>query len=136
MPVIHTHVSVPTTAEQRDALKTAFGQAIPAVPGKSEGWLMCLFESDVPMYFGGTNDAPAAYVEVNVFGSLGPEVCVAEAHARDHGRAARHLADPRRPHLHPLHRHPGLGLERRQFLKSRPANAESPRQVYLRPDIP
>ena len=107
MPVIHTHVSVPTTAEQRDALKTAFGQAIPAVPGKSEGWLMCLFE-----------------------------VCVAEAHARDHGRAARHLADPRRPHLHPLHRHPGLGLERRQFLKSRPANAESPRQVYLRPDIP
>ena len=119
MPVIHTHVSVPTTAEQRDALKTAFGQAIPAVPGKSEGWLMCLFESDVPMYFGGTNDA-----------------CVAEAHARDHGRDARHLADPRRPHLHPLHRHPGLGLERRQFLKSRPANAESPRQVYLRPDIP
>ena len=104
MPVIHTHVSVPTTAEQRDALKTAFGQAIPAVPGKSEGWLMCLFESDVPMYFGGTNDAPAAYVEVNVFGSAV--------------------------------RHPGLGLERRQFLKSRPANAESPRQVYLRPDIP
>ena len=73
MPVIHTHVSVPTTAEQRDALKTAFGQAIPAVPGKSEGWVMCLFESDVPMYFGGTNDAPAAYVEVNVFGSSVPK---------------------------------------------------------------
>ena len=73
MPVIHTHVSVPTTAEQSDALKTAFGQAIPAVPGKSEGWLMCLFESDVPMYFGGTNDAPAAYVEVNVFGSSVPK---------------------------------------------------------------
>ena len=44
MPVIHTHVSVPTTAEQRDALKTAFGQAI-----------------------------PAAYVEVNVFGSSVPK---------------------------------------------------------------
>ena len=34
---------------------------------------MCLFESDVPMYFGGTNDAPAAYVEVNVFGSSVPK---------------------------------------------------------------
>ena len=65
MPVIHTHVSVPTTAEQRDALKTAFGQAIPAVPGKSEGWLMCLFESDVPMYFGGTNALP--WVSLRLF---------------------------------------------------------------------
>ena len=41
MPVIHTHVSVSTTAEQREALKSAYGKAITAVPGKSEGWLMC-----------------------------------------------------------------------------------------------
>ena len=40
MPVIHTHVSVPTTPEQREALKAAYGKAITAVPGKSEGWLM------------------------------------------------------------------------------------------------
>ena len=81
MPVIHTHVSVPTTAEQRDAIRERLLSSarrhaldrIPAVPGKSEGWLMCLFESDVPMYFGGTNDAPAAYVEVNVFGSSVPK---------------------------------------------------------------
>ena len=44
MPVIHTHVSVPTTPEQREALKAAYGKAITAVPGKSEGWLMCPFE--------------------------------------------------------------------------------------------
>lgn len=36
MPVIHTHVSVPTTQEQRDTLKNLFGQAITAVPGKTE----------------------------------------------------------------------------------------------------
>ena len=30
MPVIHTHVSVPTTQEQRDTLKNLFGQAITA----------------------------------------------------------------------------------------------------------
>ena len=38
MPVIHTHVSVSTTPGQREALKTAYGKAISAVPGKSEGW--------------------------------------------------------------------------------------------------
>ena len=69
MPVIHTHVSTRTTPEQRDALKTAYGKAITAVPGKSEGWLMCPFEDDMPIYFAGSDDEPAAYVEVNVFGS-------------------------------------------------------------------
>lgn len=33
MPVIHTHVSVKTTPEQREALKAAYGKAITAVPG-------------------------------------------------------------------------------------------------------
>ena len=72
MPVIHTHVSTHTTPAQRDALKAAYGKAITAVPGKSEGWLMCPFEDDMPIYFAGTNDQPAAYVEVNVFGSNVP----------------------------------------------------------------
>ena len=31
MPVIHTHVSVPTTPEQREALKAAYGKAITVV---------------------------------------------------------------------------------------------------------
>ena len=58
MPVIHTHVSVSTTPGQREALKTAYGKAISAVPGKSEGWLMCPFEDNMP--------------EVNVFGRSVP----------------------------------------------------------------
>ncbi len=68
MPVIHTHVSVSTTKEQRENLKAAYGQAITAVPGKSEGWLMCPFEDDMPIYFGGDDSRPAAYVEVNLLG--------------------------------------------------------------------
>lgn len=68
MPVIHTHVSVPTTQEQREALKTAYGKAITAVPGKTESWLMCPFEDNMPIYFGGDDSKPAAYVEVNVLG--------------------------------------------------------------------
>ena len=69
MPVIHTHVSCSTTQAQREALKAAYGKAITAVPGKSEGWLMCPFEDNMPIYFGGSDEAPAAYVEVNVFGT-------------------------------------------------------------------
>ena len=72
MPVIHTHVSVSTTPEQREALKSAYGKAITAVPGKSEGWLMCPFEDNMPIYFGGDDSKPAAYVEVNVFGRSVP----------------------------------------------------------------
>ena len=72
MPVIHPHVSVSTTAEQREALKSAYGKAITAVPGKSEGWLMCPFEDNMPIYFGGDDSKPAAYVEVNVFGRSVP----------------------------------------------------------------
>ena len=92
MPVIHTHVSVKTTPEQREALKAAYGKAITAVPGKSEGWLMCPFEDDMPIYFGGS---------------------VGEADQVDHGRAQQRARHPRGPHLHPLHRHHRLGLERR-----------------------
>ena len=46
MPVIHTHVSVSTTPEQR--------------------------EDNMPIYFGGDDSKPAAYVEVNVFGRSVP----------------------------------------------------------------
>ncbi|RBP97708.1 hypothetical protein CRD60_05600 [Bifidobacterium aemilianum] len=72
MPVIHTHVSVPTTPEQRNALKAAYGKAITAVPGKTESWLMCPFEDNMPIYFAGDDSKPAAYVEVNIMGGNTP----------------------------------------------------------------
>jgi hypothetical protein len=69
MPVIHTHVSSHLSSQQRDNIKTAYGKAITAIPGKSEGWLMCPFEDNMPIYFSGNDNEPAAYVEVNIFGS-------------------------------------------------------------------
>ena len=116
MPVIHTHVSVPTTPEQREALKAAYGKAITAVPGKSEGWLMCPFEDNMPIYFGGSDDQPAAYVEVNVFGRSVPGSAWEKADREHYGRAELHARYSRGPHLHPLHRHHRLGLEWWQLL--------------------
>ncbi len=72
MPVIHTDVSVKTTPEQREALKAAYGKAITAVPGKSEGWLMCPFEDDMPITSAAAMMPPPAYVEVDVFGRSVP----------------------------------------------------------------
>ena len=67
MPVIHTYTSTAVSREQRESLKATFGQAIEAVPGKSEQWLMCLFEDEVPIYHAGTDDEPAALVTVDVY---------------------------------------------------------------------
>lgn len=67
MPVIHTYSSTPIPEASRENLKAIYGKAIASVPGKSEMWLMCLFEENVPTYHGGTNDDPAAYVTVDVF---------------------------------------------------------------------
>lgn len=71
MPVIRTQVSTPTTPAQRESLKAAFGKAVSAVQGKSEDELMCPFIDSTPIYFGGDDSRPAAYVEVNVKGEPG-----------------------------------------------------------------
>lgn len=67
MPCIITHTSETISPVQREHLKAAFGRAIEDLPGKSEFWLCCLFDDKKPMYFGGTNDKPAAFIEVNAF---------------------------------------------------------------------
>lgn len=67
MPVIHTYVSTPITDEQREQLKTIFGEAIEAIPGKSEKWLMCLFEDGLPIYHAGNGADPAAFLDVSLY---------------------------------------------------------------------
>ena len=44
MPVIRVNASTPIPRDAQVELKQAFGQAIAAVPGKSEQGLMCQFE--------------------------------------------------------------------------------------------
>ena len=110
MPVIHTHVSVPTTPEQREALKAAYGKAITAVPGKSEGWLMCPFETICRF------TSVVAMTSRRLCGSqrvrpLCAGLCLGKADREHYGRAELHARHSRGPHLHPLHRHHRLGLE-------------------------
>ena len=73
MPYIHSKVSIETTPEQRQELKTRLGQAIAVIPGKSEAWLMVNLEDNQEMYFRGEKKEAAAFINVNIYGSPDPE---------------------------------------------------------------
>lgn len=62
-------IKVKTSSQISDAnaLKSALGEAITAIPGKSESWLMVELEDNKSIYFQGS-DEPAAMFEVSVFG--------------------------------------------------------------------
>lgn len=67
MPFINVKTNVNISKDKETEVKTALGQAITAIPGKSEGWLMVGFEQDYTLYFKGT-DEPAAMVQVSLYG--------------------------------------------------------------------
>jgi phenylpyruvate tautomerase PptA (4-oxalocrotonate tautomerase family) len=68
MPYIGIKVSCEVSREKEIALKSALGQAIAKIPGKSEDGLMVCIEDRQKIYFRGNNDAPTAYAEVKIFG--------------------------------------------------------------------
>ncbi|MBQ8961518.1 MAG: hypothetical protein IJ071_09970 [Ruminococcus sp.] len=68
MPFIDVKTNVPVPADKEKSIKSALGQAITAVPGKSEGWLMVGIEPEYRLYFKGENE-PAAMVQVSIYGS-------------------------------------------------------------------
>jgi phenylpyruvate tautomerase PptA (4-oxalocrotonate tautomerase family) len=67
MPFINVKTNVSISSDQAADIKSALGQAITAIPGKSEGWLMVGVEPDYMLWFTGTNE-PAAMVEVSLYG--------------------------------------------------------------------
>lgn len=67
MPFINIKTNTTISKETEVNLKSAFGQAITNIPGKTEQWLMVGIEPDAKLYFQGS-DAPAAMVEVSIFG--------------------------------------------------------------------
>ena len=69
MPFINVKTNIPVSENAQEALKTRLGQAIEAIPGKSEAWLMVGVEPECALWFQGT-DAPAALVEVSVYAVL------------------------------------------------------------------
>ncbi len=68
MPFINVKTNAKLTAGLAEQIKTQLGQAITAIPGKSEGWLMVGIDGDQTLYFRGTAD-PAAMVSVSLYGS-------------------------------------------------------------------
>lgn len=71
MPFINVKTNTSVSAEKETSIKSALGQAITAIPGKSENWLMVGIEPEHILYFQGDN-SPAAMVEVSVYGQSNP----------------------------------------------------------------
>ena len=68
MPFIDVRLTVPVTDEQKESLKTAFGQAIGTLH-KTESYLMVSVTGDVPLWLGGKKLEKGAYVAVSLYGS-------------------------------------------------------------------
>lgn len=69
MPYIDAKANVRITTDAAVRIKSAFGEAIALLPGKSEQWLMISLNGGADMWFQGT-DAPCAMINVSVFGGL------------------------------------------------------------------
>lgn len=67
MPYINTKTSIPISKDAEENIKTRLGRAV-TLMGKSESHLMVNMEDNCRLYFAGTNDEPAAFVEVRLFG--------------------------------------------------------------------
>ncbi len=74
MPFINVKTNTTVSKDKLTAVKTQLGQAITAIPGKSEQWLMVAVEPETALYFRGT-DAPAAMVQVQIFGGASGAAC-------------------------------------------------------------
>ncbi|MBR4555346.1 MAG: hypothetical protein IKO27_07105 [Ruminococcus sp.] len=68
MPFINVKTNKQVAADVAESVKSKLGQAVTAIPGKSEGWLMVGLEDGGKLWFKGS-DAPAAMVQVSIFGS-------------------------------------------------------------------
>ena len=55
MPFINVKTNIPVSENAQEALKTRLGQAIEAIPGKSEAWLMVGVEPECALWFQGTD---------------------------------------------------------------------------------
>lgn len=72
MPYINTKTNIAISKEQEQQIKQRLGEAVRLL-GKPESYLMVNMEDHCRLYFGGTNDTPAAFVEVRLFGKASDE---------------------------------------------------------------
>lgn len=69
MPFIISRVNVDVSSEQEKKIKTSVGRAIELVPGKTEEYLMMIFENNSHIWLRGKNFEPSAYIEMKIFGN-------------------------------------------------------------------
>ena len=68
MPFINVKTNSEKINTCKEELKSELGQAIAAIPGKSEAWLMVNIEEPSSMWFKGSNEECAMF-SVSIFGS-------------------------------------------------------------------
>ena len=71
MPFIDAKLTVSVADAQKEALKTAFGKAIPTLH-KSETYLMVGIQDNCDLWMGGKKLDKGAYVSVSLFGNASP----------------------------------------------------------------
>lgn len=69
MPYIDSKITVPVPDEKREALKTAYGDAI-SVFGKTEEWVMVHIEDGSELFLGGKKLDRGACVDVSLMGEI------------------------------------------------------------------
>lgn len=70
MPYMKARISNSITPGQEENLKSRLGKIIELIPGKTESWLMVDIEDNCHLYFKGNQNAPSAYIKVEVFGQV------------------------------------------------------------------
>lgn len=69
MPYISVHVTRALSDAQKDALKTALGEKISVIPGKSEAALMVDISDAHTIYMAGRRCEDTAYLDVKIYGT-------------------------------------------------------------------
>lgn len=67
MPYINVKTNQNILADSKESIKADLGDAITAIPGKSESWLMVEINDSKDMWFKGS-DEPCAMFEIAIFG--------------------------------------------------------------------
>ena len=69
MPFINVKANVNISDEKTENIKSALGNAITAIPGKSESWLMVGIEDNYDLWMASNKLDKGAYVSVSLFGN-------------------------------------------------------------------
>lgn len=73
MPLIKVQSSIPTPDQaQIESLLSSLSAKLAKHFGKPESYVMTIFESNIPMTFGGTLE-PVCYIEIKNIGTIKPE---------------------------------------------------------------